>query len=94
MTAKSSVLQLLHVNTEQFVCGLLNILLFANAVGVFVAEMVRERSSVEGVPVYCDKELIPVILAACVQILANIIPKTAVVATHHTTNRDQKFHVT
>lgn len=43
MAAKSSVLQLLHVNTEQFVCGLLNILLFANVVGVFVAEMVREK---------------------------------------------------
>lgn len=48
----------------------------------------------EGVPVHCDKELVCVILAACVQILANIIPKTAVVVTHHTTNRDQKFHVT
>jgi len=45
MTAKSSVLQMLHVNTEQFVCGLLNIFLFANAVGVFVAEMVREKFS-------------------------------------------------
>jgi hypothetical protein len=42
MLAKSSVLQLLHVNTEQLLCGLLNILLFAN-VGVFVAEMVREK---------------------------------------------------
>jgi hypothetical protein len=43
MTAKSSVLHLLHVNTDQFVCGLLNILLFANVVGVIVAEMVREK---------------------------------------------------
>lgn len=43
---------------------------------------------------YCDKELVPVILAACVQILANIIPETAVTVTHHTTNHDQKFHVT
>jgi hypothetical protein len=43
MAAKSSVLQLLHVNTEQFVCGLLNILLFVNVVGAFVAEMVREK---------------------------------------------------
>jgi hypothetical protein len=43
MAAKYSVLQLLHVNTEQFMCGLLNILLFANVVGVFVAEMVREK---------------------------------------------------
>jgi hypothetical protein len=94
MTAKSSVLQMLHVNTEQFVCELLNILLFANAVGVFVAEMVREKKSVEGVPVYCDKELVSVILAAYVQNLANIISKTAVVVTHNTTNHDQKFHVT
>jgi hypothetical protein len=48
----------------------------------------------EGVPLYCDKELVPVILAACVQMLANIIPKTAVIVTHHTTNYDQKVHVT
>ena len=94
MTVKYSVLQMLHVNTEQFVCGLLNVLLFANAVGVFVAEMVREKKFSGGVPVYCDKELVPVILTACVQILANIIPKTAVVVTHHTANHDQKFHVT
>jgi hypothetical protein len=47
----------------------------------------------EGVPACCDKELVPVILAACVQMLANIIPKIAVVVTHHTTNHDQKFYI-
>jgi hypothetical protein len=43
MAAKSSVLQLLHVHTEQFLCGLLNIVLFANVVVVFVVDMVREK---------------------------------------------------
>ena len=43
---------------------------------------------------YCDKELVPVILATCVQILAHISPEAAVMVTHHTTNHDQKFHVT
>jgi hypothetical protein len=43
MAAKSSVLHLLLVNTDQFVCELLNVLLFSNVVGIFVAEMVREK---------------------------------------------------
>lgn len=74
MTVKSSLLQLLNVNTEQFVCGLLNILLFSDVVGVFVVEIVREKKF-QWRGFLCIVTRSSLILAACVQILANIIPK-------------------